>query len=209
MEGLNSVEMSKTTSPYPRVHAAFKKEFKKLRDFIRSTNRYDLKKIRGKLNIFEDTEHFVDSDNEENMKEIEYDNPHYSVREIEGCNLTRVKEDKSSFAIGDENGIPITPFDYIWVSKEATGDKELLIEVITKGGDARYFSVDRRKLDECMGVGSVGIGNVGSQSNASGAEIQYSDVGKEILIPVRGRVPLLYGAARGGKRKRRYSGRIY
>ena len=214
--------MSNTISPYPRVHSTFKKEFKKLRDFIRSTNRYDLKKIDGKLNAFEDTEHFTDSDNEENMREIEDGNPHYSVSDIDGCGLTKVKEDKSSFAIGDENGVPITPFEFIWVSNEATGGKELLVEVITKGGDARYFSVDRRKLDECIGLGgadasgAIGVGGADAVAtdavqpqNPGGAEIQYSEVGKEILVPVRGRVPLLYGAARGGRRKRRRSGRIY
>ena len=188
--------MNLKSIPYPRVHKTFKREFKSLRDWIRSTNRYDLKKITGKENMFESEK--------------------LTIRNIEGCDLTRIKENKSSFAIGDKDGNPITKFEFIYVSKEVVGRKNKLIEVITKDGDGKYFNVSKRVLNECegMGVGTIGgaapSSSSNTETNGSGAEIQYSDVKDEILTPIKGKVPLLYGGAKNdAKRKnKKYVSRI-
>ena len=198
--------MNLKSTPYPRVHKTFKREFKALRDWIRSTNRYDLKKITGKENMFESEK----KDGERSDRKL-------TIRNIEGCDLTRIKENKSSFAIGDKDGNPITKFEFIYVSKEVVGRKNKLIEVITKDGDGKYFNVSKRVLNECdgMGVGTIGgaapsSSSSNTETNGSGAEIQYSDVKDEILTPIKGKVPLLYGGVKNdAKRKnKKYVSRI-
>ena len=223
-------------NPYARAHKLFKKEFKAFRDYVRGTNRYDLKKLVGRKCIVErmednedlekdyskelgrdgvESEFFKDSDNESEVAELEKDNPHYSFSTIDGCELTRVKEDSSSYAIGDSDGRPITDFDFIYVAKEAEGDKHKTIEVITKDGDAKRFSVERETVEECMGVAALGGGGSTSEGGGTttptsdtcqgiGVEngaIKYADVQKELLTPTKERMCFLYGAAKGRNRK--------
>lgn len=194
--------MNKSEHPYTKYHLSFKKKFKQLRNDERNNNRYDLSKIASKQNIFEKRE-IKNIDDMDNLVDDIIDKKlDYTVSKIDGCDLTKIKEDSSSFAIGNKDGEPLTEFDFIYISKEAIGDKNKKVEVITKNGDLRYFNVGREEIEECIGVGNLGAVGSNSISNDSSSidsnAISYKDLKDELLTPIKGRTPLLYGGAKGG-----------
>ena len=97
--------------------------------------------------------------------------------DIEGTSLTRVKEDKASYAIGDSKGNPITDFDFVFVSLHVRGDDDPKIEVITKEGEARWFDVNEHILLECGGAAVGGMAGAAAAGAAGGAAAAAVDGG--------------------------------
>ena len=86
-----------------RRHQAFKKELRAYHDSINRTNRYNLAKIAGKLDLFE-------SDLDDDRKR-DADRGYAVDRKIPNTALTVLERD-GSYAIGDIDGNPITDFKY-------------------------------------------------------------------------------------------------
>ena len=167
-------------------------------------NPYYLKKIMGKYNIFESVKNFR---NDEGM----------SCKRIAGTKLCRIKQKLASYAIGNHKGEPITGFDFVFVSNEAIGAENPMVEVITKDGESKFFDVNSLKIEESagMGVGTLGgvsaTGSVAPSTIASKTidsfsgndadAIHYDDkgIGEEILTPLKNNITFI-----GGKVSRRY-----
>lgn len=164
-----------------RRHQLFKKELRAYHDSINSTNRYNLSKIAGKLNVFESEE----------------DDITYKVdRKIPNTGLT-VLERGGIYAIGNMDGSPLTDFKYQFI-EGCLGEHNKIVRCITDNGEIEDFSVESETIVEDAAGGNVasmattpttnGFG-VNDLSNSTGCdkkdytEIDYSDVKNSLTIP--------------------------
>lgn len=168
-------------------HQAFKRELRAYHDSINRTNRYNLAKIAGKLNLFEALN--SEGDEEETEKKYEID------RKIPNTHLMVLKRDEL-YAIGDENGDPLTEFKYSFI-EGCLGEHDKIIRCITDDGEMEDFSIELQRIVEDamgggMGVGTtgtvgMGVGDVSTKcsggSDCDYHEIDYTDTREQLEIP--------------------------
>lgn len=149
---------------YSSIHSAFRKKMRNIQKREHAQNPYTLKKMVGRF-LYEADDNHIDT---------------LPFKRIEGTDLSRVKEDTASYAIGDKDGNPITDFDFVYVSSQIYGDKDRKIEVITKDGESRFFDVDEMTLIEC---GGAAAGAVAAPSAPSSGIVTGDSISTEITGP--------------------------
>lgn len=161
-------------------HQLFKRELRAYHDSINRKNRYNLPKISGKLDIFENLREVDDSDVDK--KEVEYD------RKIPNTPFVVLKKG-DLYAIADREKNPLTEFKYKFI-EGCLGDIDKIIRCITDDGEIEDFDVEQERILECsdaaVGIGTAGFGVVGGDSTPNGDsyhEIDYSDVRKDLELP--------------------------
>ena len=182
-------------------HQMFKRELRAYHDSINRTNRYNLAKIAGKLNVFES-----DADDGEITYIVD--------RKIPNSGLTVLKMN-DLYAIGDIDGNPLTGFKYQFI-EGCLGKHDKIVRCITDEGDIEDFSVETETVveDAAAGGGDVsglGTGDVGcGGGHKDYSEIDYSDVKEQLTIPYlcgARVVDIRNGVGRHRRRKRGAKGR--
>lgn len=177
---------------YNLHHKRFKKDMRAYNKSINDANKYNMKRITGKLNIFEGSSKSARRFSEdEEMVELD--------RTIPGTDLVVLKKDKL-YAIGDADGNPLTDFDYIFI-EGVFGDKEKQITCITEYGDMKIFDVEEKMIKESVSIhecdGGIGVGTVAVSDGGTGCadsssdtntsdskhEIDYDDVKDGLILP--------------------------
>lgn len=179
---------------YNLHHRKFKRDMQSYNKSVNNTNRYHMKRISGKLNIFEGSAKEI-RNYEDGDEPIELD------RMIPGTDFVVLKKD-GKYAIGDADGKPITGFDYIFI-EGVFGNKNKQITCITEDGDMKIFDCEEKEIQESSSVyecdcgievNSVCVsdcdGNISDNASSSvdcssnsHHEINYDDVKDGIILP--------------------------
>lgn len=208
----------------------FKKELRQYHDKINSDNPYNLKKIVGRKNIFQQM--IKEGKDSENKPEKTYgilddnETSDDDVRLIKGTRYRRVTNADGSYSIIDEKGKKIRfrvpqssdkMKNFLFVDVNLNEDDR--VEIITDNGDILFFDVFDYQSDiepslvteefGGMGVGDIGFGSISDIPNppspgAPDGAINYKDVADGLMIPFISRYKILDYKPRKKKKSKKF-----